>query len=381
MNAPEKLIDVEHAERAPRASISTLRASPLTARDFGTVLFDDVDLDPGPEWLVKGLLTASGLSAVWGDPGCGKSFLVLRIALAIAAGERWHGLDCSKGAVAYVAAEGGRGFKKRLLAHRKRFGVTGLPFALIPTAVDLCSPDHETGALIGELQRFAQQTPEPLQLVVIDTLSRSMGGGNENGPEDMGALISNADAIRQATGAHVLFVHHGGKDRDKKLRGHTSLYGALDTAIEVRTSELSGIRTAKVVKQKDGEDGAEFRFSLMVEAVAHTEDGEVTSCIAMPVEADTVAEEPRSKRLTGVNAIALDVLRRAVVEHGSIPPACNYIPPNTPAVSPSLWRSFFYAARGGESAESNKKAFQRASTDLQVKGLVGSWGEFSWPTS
>jgi hypothetical protein len=381
MNAMDGYTQLDEAVKVKRAAISTLRPSALTARDFGTVMFDDVDLDPGPEWLVDGLLPEGGLSAVWGDPGCGKSFLVLRIALAIAAGELWHGLACTQGAVAYVAAEGGRGFKKRLLAHRKRFGVSRLPFALISAAVDLCSVDHETDALIAELQRLAQLSPTPLKLVVIDTLSRSMGGGNENGPEDMGALIRNADRIRQVTGAHVLFVHHGGKERDKKTRGHSSLYGALDTAIEVRVQELSGIRSAKVAKQKDGEDGAEFSFRLDVETVAVTADGEITSCIAVPVETEPSEDEPRSKRPTGVNAIALDALRRAVAEHGAVPPACNYIPPGTPAVSPALWRKFFYAVRGGESAESNKKAFKRASTDLQVKGLVGSWGEFSWPIS
>ena len=381
MNHYDGMADLEEAVKVNRAAISTLRPSALNARDLGTVMFDDVELDAGPEWLVDELLPEGGLSAVWGDPGCGKSFLVLRIALAIAAGERWHGLACTQGAVAYVAAEGGRGFKKRLLAHRRRFGTSGLPFALIPTAVDLCSVDHETETLIAELQRIAQLSPLPLRLVVIDTLSRSMGGGNENGPEDMGALIRNADKIRQATGAHVLFVHHGGKERDKKTRGHSSLYGALDTAIEVRASDLSGTRTAKVMKQKDGEDGTEFCFRLDVETVANTADGEITSCIAVPVEAEAIEDEPRTKRPTGVNAIALDALRRAVVEHGSTPPACNYIPSNTAAVSHALWRKFFYAARGAESAESNKKAFQRASTDLQVKGLVGSWGEFAWPIS
>ena len=49
-------------------------------------------------------------------------------------------------------------------------------------------------------------------IIEIDTLSRIMAGGDENNAADMTALIRNIDTLRAATGAHVVLVHHTGKD-------------------------------------------------------------------------------------------------------------------------------------------------------------------------
>ena len=59
-----------------------------------------------------------------------------------------------------------------------------------------------------------------------------MVGGDENSSKDMGNLIAGADALCRATGATVLLVHHTPRNGDN-LRGHTSLEGAVDTAIWV----------------------------------------------------------------------------------------------------------------------------------------------------
>lgn len=370
--------DILDPSPSSQASVSSLRPSPLSTRYLGTVFFEDVELDPEAEWLVDGVLPDNALSAIWGEPGSGKSFMALDIALAVAAGGDWFGRACGEGGVAYLAAEGGRGVKKRLIAYRNRHGARNLPFALIPAALDLCTKDHETEALISELEGVQGMLRVPLRLVVIDTLSRTMGGGNENDSQDMGALIRNADRIREATGAHVMFVHHGGKDKDKKTRGHSSLYGALDTAIEVTASEVSGLRTARIRKQKDGEDGITFTFRLDVETVAKTDTGEITSCVVVPEEADVRDADQVARKISGVNAIALDALRKAIVEYGTVPPASNHIPPGVSCVSPDLWRRCFYNMRSSETSDANKKAFKRATVELQNRGFSATWGDFSW---
>jgi RecA-family ATPase len=57
--------------------------------------------------------------------------------------------------------------------------------------------------------------------VVIDTLSRALAGGNENAPDDMGALVINTDKVRQLTGAALIYIHHSGKDAALGARGHS----------------------------------------------------------------------------------------------------------------------------------------------------------------
>jgi RecA-family ATPase len=72
-------------------------------------------------------------------------------------------------------------------------------------SINLCHSD-------ADLKRLLAEIPQPTGFIVIDTLSRVLAGGNENGPEDMGALVMNVDRLRAATGATVLLVHHTGKD-------------------------------------------------------------------------------------------------------------------------------------------------------------------------
>ena len=97
-------------------------------------------------------------------------------------------------------------------------------------------------------------------LTFVDTLGRAMAGGNENAPDDMGALIGGADVVRRATGTCVGLLHHLGKDESRGARGHNSLRAALDTEIEITLSDKQLVAT--VTKQRDWPDGDKFGFTL-----------------------------------------------------------------------------------------------------------------------
>src|SRR5690606_23490334 len=135
-------------------------------------------------------------------------------------------------------------------------------------------------------------------LIVIDTLSRVMAGGDENGPVDMTAFIKNVDRIRHATGAHIMIVHHTGKDVARGARGHSSLRAATDTEIEVATDETE-VRLAKVTKQRDLAGGEEFAFKLDAVALGVDQDGDaVTTCIVQPIEDRSPTPESLPSRAT-----------------------------------------------------------------------------------
>jgi hypothetical protein len=101
----------------------------------------------------------------------------------------------------------------------------------------------------------------------------------------MGAAMKSADLLRGRTGAHVLLVHHTGKDAANGARGHSSLRAALDTEIEVTGTD--GVRTAKVTKQRDLPTGAIFAFTLkpVVLGGNPTTGKDVTSCVVEHVDA------------------------------------------------------------------------------------------------
>ncbi len=60
-----------------------------------------------------------------------------------------------------------------------------------------------------------------------------VGGSDENNPSDMGAFIENCDRIRQECKAHLLIVHHSGKNQARGTKSHSSLKAAIDTEVEV----------------------------------------------------------------------------------------------------------------------------------------------------
>ena len=98
-------------------------------------------------------------------------------------------------------------------------------------------------------------------LIVIDTLARSMPGGDENG-SGMGLALEAADRLRESSGACVMLIHHGTK-AGTTPRGNSALEGAADTVVKVVRQAGTGLSTFTVEKQKDSEDGLSMRLRLL----------------------------------------------------------------------------------------------------------------------
>ena len=118
--------------------------------------------------------------------------------------------------------------------------------------------------------RCAAESTQP-RLIVIDTLSRALAGGDENSPKDMGSFILNVGKLMNATDGAVLAIHHCGKDEARGMRGHSSLLGAVDTELEiVRRFAEDKSASITITKQKDGEDGLTFEVPLRSEPAGST---------------------------------------------------------------------------------------------------------------
>jgi RecA-family ATPase len=212
---------------------------------------------------VEGLLTTSSFVVVYGEPGSGKTFWVLDLCLHIASGRAWCEREVEAGPVVYVALEGGHGIDNRIAAARRHMNLPPeTPFVLIKSPIDLRAADADTMKLIANINDVERTFGQKVRLVVIDTLFRALAGGNENGSEDMGAMVRNADKIRHDTEACVLFIHHCGKEAARGMRGHSSLRAATDTEIEVTRDEESATSIASVTRQRDLETEGRFAFHL-----------------------------------------------------------------------------------------------------------------------
>ena len=261
--------------------------------------FKDAEPVLTSSYLVKGWLGRGQMSVVYGPSNVGKSFFCLDMALCISANVEWQGSKVKGGPVLYLATEGGNAFQSRCVALRKEYGIFEAPLAVRPSPVDLLRPEADLASLIELCKQIEADMGEPLAMIVIDTLSRAMAGGDENGPTDMTSFIANADALRDVTGAHIMIVHHSGKDTAKGARGHSSLRAATDTEIEL---EVDGkMRTAKATKQRDLEPQEPFVFTLKVHELGKDEDGDaVTTCTIEQADPDDVADM-QQKRPSGAN--------------------------------------------------------------------------------
>lgn len=324
--------------------------------------------------LVKGWLGSGGLSDVYGASNVGKTFLALDLSLHVAAKRDWHGARISaSGCVVYVAGEGGAGIRNRIEAVRQNdpslTGDASARFFLLPVVLDLCAP-VDGGALIEALAFL----PVPPDLIVIDTLARSLGAGDENSGQSMGAFVASMDRIRAATGAHVMVIHHVGKDGAKGARGHSSLRGAVDTEIEL-TRDGPTI-TAQTRKQRDMPGEKTFHYTLRSVLLGEDQDGDpVTSCVVKPTDAP--ANQPPV--VTGQALIALQAFGDALAQHGAIRGG-DLFPPNRQCVSLEHWRQFCdrHGLTDGSSGSAARTAFGRAWKALQERQIVRVIDGFAW---
>jgi hypothetical protein len=246
--------------------------------------------------LVEDILTQGGLSVMYGESNSGKSFMACDMSCAIGTGTEWLSKRTVRGAVLYVAGEGSESIKLRVLAWRQRHNLSPW-LAIVPAAVNLLDERADLDKITAACRVVEDRYHAPVSLIVVDTLARAFGGGNENASEDMGAVIAHADVLRETTGAHVLFVHHSGKDQAKGSRGHSSLKAATDTEIEVEGEEATKLHKATIRKQRDlGSRGLELTAKFSVVRMGTDQWGKaVTTCVVESTTERLVSKSNKAK--------------------------------------------------------------------------------------
>ncbi|MDP2822727.1 MAG: AAA family ATPase [Sulfuritalea sp.] len=367
----------DYAAEHGDAALSELLACPKTPPMRYRVMRADEVVDAPPlHWLVRGVLPADGLAALFGASGSGKSFLALDLGAAVAGGMEWFACRVKSAPVVYVALEGEAGFSQRVKAwqlHHGRDLPGGLRFVM--QALDLRNADD-----VSEIAAAVTAAGAAGGLLVIDTLNRAASGADENSVVDMGAIIAAAKDLQAKLGGLVLLVHHSGKDASKGLRGHSSLHAALDAAIEVsRTDDRHDWRIAK---SKDGDDSKAYPFKLKVVEIGEHDDGEaITSCVVVADE-DAPADFRRMiPPKSGNQKVVWDALGELLRQAGDVRPkdAPASLPSGRPAVTVD---AAIESIRDRLACDAKRKTerTQQALTGLQAKRLITIDGGYVWVT-
>lgn len=331
---------------------------------------------PKANWLIKSYVDACSLIQLFGEPGSMKSFLAIDMGLCVASGHEWHGSPIrKKGLVFYIAGEGFAGLSKRLKAWSlaNNIDLKELPFFVSDRPAQILDPPNvkEVIEAIEELKRLHGL---PV-FVIIDTLNRNFGPGDENKTEDMTKFVNCIDtAIRLKYGCAVLIVHHSPLNDAGRARGNSSLRGALDW--EYCLTKQGDARKLSTTKVKDYEPPPSIIFkpkSILLDGWIDEEDGEIiTSCVLEKVDSDTVECKSNIAKLKGPQKVAFDCLLKLFGSNN-----CN----KSEGVHIDTWRDAAYKASistaGGK--EAKKKAFQRAVINLRDRGCIETHNDYWKP--
>ena len=320
--------EIRHGRSEPRDvdNPATRKPGPSVLDVIRNALMTSAQLAelPKPDPLAEGWLSKPSFAVIYGPTGSRKSFVAMDLGLSVAAGIDWYGIPTTQGTVIYEAGEGAGTLLDREAAWRTARHVhEPLPIHWLPIGLRLM--DEEWSDAMETVA--AEIRPA---LIVIDTLHRSMPGGDENTAKDMGLVIDACTRMSQASGGCVLLVHHTGWNETRQ-RGSSSLKGAIDTEIEVkRTGDQVVIRNPKQRHM------AENERPIILKA-----DGAVLQLDSRgPID---------EQRLTDKQQAALDVL--------------------TTTQDGLRYREWL------EASELPSSTFDRALRVLETRGLVRRWGD------
>lgn len=234
------------------------------------------ELEPRPaQWLFRDVAEAGTICLLYGESETLKSFVAIDMCGCCATGTTWHGHAVERtGPAAYICGEGLSGIGRRIHAwcirhHRDKDDlpvyVSTMPAELIDagklaevrSAVDAIAREHGTPVLI-----------------VIDTLARNFGAGDENSTQDMSAFVSALDSLRVAYGATIVVIHHVGHAAKDRARGAAALRAAVDAEYRFERDPLSGLVRMTGTKMKDAPTPDPMAFAPRVVELGITDDGE-----------------------------------------------------------------------------------------------------------
>lgn len=207
--------------------------------------------------MVKPLFPAGDRTVVYGEPGSYKSWILLHLAIHLAAGKDWLGYPVSKSrAGIYIDEEMSRNTLARRLdrllqgasleAPSNLYVMSGEDFILDPKE----RPPTAATRLIGAC---AAKGFNP-EFLILETLRRTMSG-DENEAQDIRAYWRLLTPIHEHGKRAVLVSHHMTKPREgdstrSRASGSGDIVGGADASVSVLKGIKNGLPQIVIESQK-----------------------------------------------------------------------------------------------------------------------------------
>jgi AAA domain-containing protein len=199
---------------------------------------------PPIDYLVPGMISRNTITLWTGADGTAKTFLAMKMAIAVAAGGEFLGRRCQQAEVLYLD------YENPSFAIRDRLDLmTG---GVIPN-LHLWGTwlEHQPPQIGSELLLMIAKESRPL--IFIDPF-RYSHSAEENDSTEMMAVMQHLRYCAAAGGA-VVILHHPAKTEGSTGRGSSCIKGAVDVAFlqEMADPNDGGLITLKCIKNRFGE--------------------------------------------------------------------------------------------------------------------------------
>lgn len=331
-------------------------------------------------WLIKGHMEQGSIGMLFGAPASAKSFVAMDIAFCIAAGIDWNGNDTVQGKVVYLAGEGHSGIAKRFKALGIKYSTTtsDVFFSELPASL----MDPKNAQSVFDAINKVCSTPS---LIVIDTLHRNFGSGDENSARDFGIFLNTITALIHHLGAAVLLVHHSGHGSDDRARGSSSMRAAMD--VEYKVTKAQDLVTMTCTKAKEFQEPEPMSFNLVTQILPDCLDDDGKPVESATLNSTTYTAPVRTASITGNDSVVLQALNDVITEKGE--PASNALAAKYPELAGKKcihvddWRKESYLLldkkNGGKNKpQANQKAFHRAKGNLLHFNKIVTEEEYYW---
>ena len=186
------------------------------------------------------------------------------------------------------------------------------PIYQISKPVNFGTSNEDAEAVIRDIEA---QRVKPV-FVVVDTLSATLNGGEENGA-GMSQFLANCLRIANYFDCFVLAVHHVGHNAEGRERGHSSLKSNVDTRIFCQKPEK--LKASVVFKKvKDGDDNITFDLRLEIIPFGLDEDGDpiTTLAVTSAAEVDADAKPVKKAVVPPQERLLRDMVELAMIDTG-----------------------------------------------------------------
>ena len=208
------------------------------------------DLEQRPseqQWMVDALWTAQGVGIVGGEPKCGKSFLALDLAVAVAAGVpclRYFRPAGSGPVLLFAAEDASHIVRARLQGIASAAGASFDTLDIAVIDVPTLRLDHRADRqrLLETVERVAPR------LIVLDPLVR-LHGVDENAVAEVAPILGFLRDLQRRFETAILLVHHARKSGAARpgqaLRGSSELHAWGDSNLYLRRRDQRIVMTVE----------------------------------------------------------------------------------------------------------------------------------------